>query len=190
MKTILSITLLTMFMSSCDENPKHSTEETIIETLTDELSREDALRILKEEYRGEQCSGDIWNKGIYRDDDYQNNLNYLIDLENQGLVTIEYKKNGTDNESASFTLTGAGAERYDHNSYRTALTEERPKEIIGMSSVDDRTTIVAFSVVVEQTPFYGLSSRYGQEKCPLDGTNEREVTFVKYDTGWRIKKSN
>lgn len=191
MKKHLRTITLTLLIFGCAGSEQEESVNVAHEATTEDvLSEEEALRILNEEYRGEQCSGDIWNKGSKGNDDYQENTGRLIDLENQGLIKMQYKNYGETNESVSFSITGEGAERYEHNTYRTAITEERPQEIVGMSKVDERTTIVAFRVKVEATPFYVLASEYGETKCPLGGTNEREVTFVKYDTGWRIQKND
>jgi hypothetical protein len=185
MKTNFTIALISMTLLSCSDQANPLSDETIV--LSDELSKEDALRILKEDYRGEQCEGNIWKRGNVRENDYQKNRDILFELENQGLIKMNYKNYGGRDESVSFTLTGAGAGRYEHNDYRTALTEERPFEIIGMSTIDERTTNVAFTVVVESTPFYPLATEYGETKCPLGGKNERDATFIKYDTGWKLK---
>ena len=185
MKTNVCVVILGLILLSCSNNSNPLPDEPLVNS--NELSKEDAFKILVQDYRGEQCSGNIWRKGSVHEKDYEKNFNHLSDLESQGLINMKYKNFGETNESVSFIMTGSGAERYNNNNFTIALTEERPFEIVGLSPIDERTTSVVFTVIVEATPFYVLATEYGQSKCPLGGKNERDATFIKYDTGWKLK---
>jgi hypothetical protein len=200
MKTMLTISILTMLMFSCDESSNHETTETVIENETSEkLTRENALIILQESYTGEICTGSFMSKtnsSWGRDEEYNADKNKCIALEDSGYVSIH---EDYDNRNGYFkmhlTIEDKGAKEYDASvgSFRgnAILTVEYATEILGMSfSDDDQQADVVFLVETKPTPFYSIAlNRGGSDKCSLLGTAEREVTFVKYDTGWRIKQN-
>jgi len=63
-------------------------------------------------------------------------------------------------------------------------------EVLGISSAENsREAVVLIKIVYDLSPFAGLVNKSSsQSNCNNKSIEEREITLIKYDTGWRIKK--
>ncbi|MEP0264209.1 hypothetical protein [Dokdonia sp.] len=66
------------------------------------------------------------------------------------------------------------------------MTELVVKDIVGISvNQETKTAIVRFSYITETTPFQKI--RFSKRRGCEITQGEEEVTFVLYDTGWKIQ---
>ncbi|MCC7452956.1 MAG: hypothetical protein IT222_02225 [Crocinitomix sp.] len=199
MKRITQTFLLGFLFYSCGaEQPSSIDIEG--ESPSNKLSQEKALSILQEEYTGDGCSGRVssyTNAAFNKINQYTTELALFEELSNAGLVelNIGYSKFGYNEASISCTEESIkkykGFKESGSGTPWVLITQEYATKVLGISHNEDETeATVLFETISKETPFYIIATENGREKCPLGDLNEREATFIKYDTGWKLKKED
>lgn len=186
----LIIILFSIFLMGCKNNTKKE---------SDKLSNEIALEILNNNFSNNCYQKLLGGKYSYngtfekRIDKYKNNrvqefLTILQNLESKGLVrSIENRQN-----HLKFILSNKTNEFKKANSKDLYLiAKSEVTEIIGIANNENSgTAIVRFKYKLTPTDLYEIRYYYNnqnKDNCKLQ-EYESELEFIKFDTGWQIKK--
>lgn len=115
-------------------------------------------------------------------------MTILQNLESKGLVrSIENRQN-----HIKFNISNKANEFKKANSKDSYLiAKSEVTEIIGIANNENSgTAIVRFKYKLKPTDLYKIRYYYknqNKDNCKLQ-ENESELEFIKFDTGWQIKK--
>ena len=181
MKKLSLFTILLIILSSCSES----------------LTKEEAATVLQE-YYPQYCTSKRITKHSYTYAGYRTEkkdkeaLKIFRNLEKQGLVKIKIIKSGfSSNPDRDYSITPT-SQSLDTYGTGFPITKIMFSEIVAISQ-KEKEAIVRFKLKNEETPYHALhvhKNTYSSKKrYDCDKTEwEQEVTLIKFDDGWRLKK--
>ncbi|WP_430408807.1 hypothetical protein [Kordia sp.] len=181
MKKLSLFTLLLILVSSCSSK----------------LTKEEAATVIKE-YFPQYCTSKRITKHSYSyarygtDKEDREALKIFRNLEKQGLVNVKLSITGiTSNPDKDYSITPT-SQSLDTYGAGFPITKMTFSEIVAISQTENEA-IVRYKVKNEETPYHTLhvhKNTYSSKKrYDCDKTEwEQEVTLIKFDDGWRLKK--
>lgn len=186
MKTLL-FAIIALFFISCSNN---------------KLSNEEAAKAIGAIYP-QYCSSSDYLNSIYysagrpprgmsanQRREADNKKNIFEKLQKQGLVDITTSKSGfTSNPDITYRIKPSqeAITNYNIQNNRLPLTQSDLLEIVGISQTENEA-VVRYKINTTNTPFMELRKFYRkQSRCKV-GQEEKEITLIKFDTGWQVKK--
>lgn len=183
MKKLSLFTLLLILVSSC----------------SNKLTKEEAVTLLQEFYP-QYCTSKRITKHSYSYAGYRTEkkdkeaLKIFRNLEKQGLVTVKLNTSGfTANPDKKYTILPT-SQSLDTYGTGFPISQIMFSEVVAISQTDNEA-IVRYKVKNEETPYHALhvnKNTYSSKKrYDCDKTEwEQEVTLIKFDDGWRLKKNS
>lgn len=158
----------------------------------DKLTNEMAFEILSQDYDyqcydwlvsfSDRFSGNVWEE-INKKSIIPESYKILEKLQNEGYIHSLKNKN---NARLIFNLTEKGEAFRKNRKSNFIVANAKLLEITGISeNTENGTAIVRYKYKWEPEAFYEL--RKNKDNCSTSPA-EDEVEFVKYDTGWKVKK--
>lgn len=177
----------------------------LISCSNSELSKENALELVKQKDIAENCFFVFTTNTKSGWETYKSDLKTFGELIDLNLMkagktyrrrasvmlpyftTHEYLPTSKAIKEYGFKKTNSG---FGGSKAYVMYSKAVVKQIIGISYAEDsKTATVLVRIDYEKTPFAKLQgNRYEPSYCNTKNTIEKEIEFVNYDTGWRIKK--
>jgi len=169
------------------------------------LSKSEALKVIQSNNLVEPCYCTI-NTSIQSNwKSYNKLLKIYNALQEKGIITTSsYRDRLSQLDRKGYTVVkmeplNKAIYQYDFEKikgiYRSTEAKvlcSTPKitEVLGISSSENsREAVVLIKIVYDLSPFAGLVNKSSSSRnCYKNSIEEREITLIKYDTGWRIKK--
>ena len=153
------------------------------------LNEAEALSILKQDYE-EICRSKIREYAYVNSNNSQHRYYYnqFKALESMGVlkIIVPAKKN-SKYRSVKLTRDAEVAFNYiPRNGGSVEFTRFEPKAIVGISMIGDNKATVLFSGDMVANRLHSIINN--KQFCKPQNNAQREVTFTKYDTGWRLDK--
>lgn len=174
MRKPLIVTAVFLLLLGCDAQNK--------------LTNEEALKIIKEGYR-DLCMNQV--KRFFSSSQEGPNFmafeNYYTSLMEEGLMVYEAKThpNGTSVIEIK-EYTELAKQKYKATPENVGIMEFVPKEIVGISiDPNSNKAKVICKGDYQKTPFFKIVR--SRTDCKESKGVEKEVTLVRYDTGWRLE---
>jgi len=176
----------------------------LISCSNNELSQEKALELINKKKIAENCYFVFTTNTKSGWETYNSDLKTFEELIDLGLMkagktyrrrasvmlpyftTHEYLPTSKAIKEYGFKKTNSG---FGGSKAYVMYSKAMVREIIGISySEDSKTATVLVKIDFEKTPFAKLQgNRHNPSYCNKKNTIEKEIEFVHYDTGWRIK---
>lgn len=181
MKKLLLLNVLILLTTSCSSKLSNEEASVVIKELYPKYCR--SQKILTHAYFFRNTRHDVRDTRA---------LQAFRDLEKQGLVKIKLQETGfTSNPDKDYSIypTQKSINQYGKG---FPITRIDFSEVIAISQTEQEA-IVRYKVKNTHTPYYILHSirnEYSRNKefeCSHEEWEE-EVTLIKFDDGWRIKK--
>ncbi len=189
MKKLIFPIMILLFCFSCNTN---------------NLTKEEVLKICQNDKDLiEQCTFNIFTSVNDMDSNNYNRYSEAVkELESQGLIKsnkyIDQRKIGFANlvnnvikiQPTELAVSEYGYEDLKFNSAKVLYSKGEVKDVLGISFDENNNEAKALLLIsYKTTPF---SDFYGEFFNPRNCNNlqeslEKEITLIKYDTGWRIK---
>lgn len=176
MKKIITLCLILSLTSACGQT-------------SNKLNSETALQILKANFK-ETCKAEVvsYFSSFPNNPNYNHYEYYFTELKRKGLVDLSKRKykNGKLGLKIQYTdlATKLYGARPGFSSFKADLLKFYPIEIIGISHHSGNKADVLFKGDMKPTIFNNIRSR--NSKCKELKGVQRKITFVRYDTGWRL----
>jgi DNA-binding PadR family transcriptional regulator len=167
------------------------------------LTKENALEILKKDFKKKCYQGLISHNTYYYGNYYQeidkyqkNSLaeiqNVLMDLRKQGYISDIQDKE----RKIRFTLTSSGKRFQSSKKDRIGkLFEVATSEVVEVLGISENKNtgraVIKFRYTYTPSPFYNLrryKDKYTQKDNCANTSYEEEIEFRKFDDRWEIKK--
>ncbi len=169
------------------------------------LTKSEALRIARQGTLVQDCYAEITKSTRSTWKSYKQDVIVIGKLQSKGLVTTRsYQEtnsrldrrthtivdfNGTDKarKILEFKDTRSG---FGGAKATVIYSKGYPMKILGISlATNKREATVLVQIKYIKSPFSELTTaRYEPRNCHNKTLEEKQFTFIKYDTGWRIKK--
>jgi len=168
------------------------------------LTKSEALKVIQANVLEEPCYCKINTntRSIWKS--YKKDLTAYKDLEEKGIITTSsYKDRLSKLDRNGHTVVqmfplNTAIYQYGFEEKGTGLGGAKAKvlystpkitEILGVSNSDNsREAIVLVKIVHELSPFASLIDNISYpSNCHRKNIEEKEITLIKYDTGWKIK---
>jgi len=154
------------------------------------LDNSTALKGLRVFYK-KSCKSEIvdYFSSLPNNPNYYHYEYYTNELKKKGLITLSKRKYKNGKVGLKIDYTDLAAQKYRAGpgfySFKAEVFKFSPMEIIGISHHNGNKADVLFKGNMEPTIFYKIVKK--NSKCKQLKDMEQKVTFIRYDTGWRIE---